>query len=240
MAQSKSFSMRKIAIILHGSPGSGKGTQAELLARIYGLVHVDTGRFLESVVHDPARQKEAVVKRERHLFDTGILMTPSFVIKEVEKATARISKSGLGVVFSGSPRTMYEAERLIPILEKLYGKKNIFFVIFTLPQKVALERNVHRVLCSVCRSPLLTAYYPDHGARAKHCPVCAGPFYKRTLDTAETMKVRIKEYEERTMPIFSFVKKAGYRPMEFSAVPAPYKVFADMVKEIDRTNVNKK
>src|SRR5216684_407270 len=81
---------RKIVVMLYGPPGSGKGTQANLIADKLDLVHFDTGKFLEAAVHDPKRQKEKIIQRERKLFDSGILMTPSFVTKEVQRHARRI------------------------------------------------------------------------------------------------------------------------------------------------------
>ena len=115
--------MKRVAIILYGPPGSWKGTQANLLAAKLGLIHFDTGHFLEAVVHDPSRGREALIRRERPLFDSGKLLTPSFVLKEVAAATKKVSRAGWGVVYSGSPRTLYEAEGLLPVLKKLFMKK---------------------------------------------------------------------------------------------------------------------
>ncbi len=215
--------MKKTAIIFYGPPGSGKGTQANLLAKKFDLIHFDTGKFLENIVHDPARQKEKIVQRERALFDAGILLTPKFVLREVAKATKRIEKAGFGVIFSGSPRTMSEAEGFIPTLERHYGKENIFVFELCLPAHGSTERNSKRLVCSICGYTLLSKYYPS--ARPKYCPVCAGPFYKRTLDNADVIAVRLKEYRERTEPIFGFLKKRGYHIRVVDATPAPYKVF---------------
>lgn len=215
--------MRKIVVILYGPPGGGKGTQAKLLADKLGLIHFDTGKFLESVVHDPARQKEKTIKHERKLFDGGILMTPSFVLREVVKAVGKISKAGWSVVFSGSPRTIYEAKGLMPVLERLYGRKNIFVFTLKMPADFSIKRNGNRLVCSVCGYTLLAQYYPP--VKPKYCPVCGGPFYRRTLDNAETIKVRLKEYANRTEPIFGVIKKRGYKIREIDARPAPYKVF---------------
>jgi adenylate kinase len=216
--------MKKIVVILYGPPGSGKGTQANLLASKLDIVHFDTGKFLESVVHDPARQKEKIIKRERKLFDGGILMTPSFVLKEVVKAVKKIRVADWGLVFSGSPRTIYEAEGLMPVLERLYDKKNIFVFALKMPADFSVRRNGNRLVCSVCGYTLLAQYYPK--VKARYCPVCGGPFYRRTLDNAKTIKVRLKEYTNRTEPIFGVLKKRGYMVREIDAKPAPYKVFA--------------
>lgn len=218
--------MKKIAVILYGPPGAGKGTQANLLASRLGITHFDSGKFLESVIHDPARQKEKIIMHERKLFDDGILMTPSFVLREVAKGTKRIEKAGFGVVFSGSPRTMHEAEGFIPILERHYGKNNIFVFELRIPPAETMRRNSKRMVCSVCGYTLLTKYYPT--AHPKYCPVCAGPFYKRTLDDPSVITIRLKEYRERTQPIFAFLKKRGYRIRILDATLAPYKVFSKL------------
>ena len=114
--------MKKIAIMLFGPPGSGKGTQANLLASKFNLIHFDSGKFLESVVHDQVRQKEAIIRRERELFDAGKLNSPSFVFREIAHRAEKFAESDLGIVFSGSPRTMHEAEKLVPLLKEASAK----------------------------------------------------------------------------------------------------------------------
>lgn len=214
--------MRKIVVVLYGPPGAGKGTQANLLADTLNIIHFDTGRFLESIVHDPKRQKEKLVRRERALFDGGKLMTPSFVTGEVKREAARIAKAGWGVIFSGSPRTMYEAEKLYPEFKKLFGKKNIHIFVLDVPAAESIKRNSARMVCSSCGYLLLTAF--SGRGTPKHCPVCGGHFYKRSLDKPSVIKIRLKEYEERTFPILTYAKRHGYHVVHIDARPAPYKV----------------
>ena len=225
------FLMRKIAVILYGPPGAGKGTQANLLAHKLDIVHFDTGRFLEGIVHDPKRQHAKIVRKERKLFDGGQLMTPSFVTGEVIREAERMAHADEGLVFSGSPRTMYEAEREYPILEKLYGKKNIYIFVLEVPEGHSMKRNSARMVCESCGYLLLTAFYP--AKNAKHCPVCGGKFYKRSLDNPKVIKVRLKEYEERTLPILQFLKKKKYHVTHLDARPAPYKVMERIYAHIE-------
>lgn len=224
--------MKKLAVILYGPPGSGKGTQANLLADKLNVVHFDMGRFLESIVHDPKRQKEKLVKRERKLFDSGKLMTASFVLREITEQVKKISAAGLGLILSGNPRTLPEAKGLIPVLEKLYGRRNICFFILKTPSQSSLRRNSARLICRSCGAALLTAFYPSRNP--KRCPVCGGPLYKRSLDTSRIIKVRLREYEERTKPIFEMLKKRGYRVNVVDGRPAPYKVSQRIEKAIVR------
>jgi adenylate kinase len=224
--------MKKLAIIIFGAPGSGKSTQAELIAKKFNLIHFNTGKFLEGVIFDSKRQKEKIIQREKKLFSEGKLLTPSFVINEIKKMLIRINKAGLGIVFSGSPRTLYEAQKLIPLLKKIYGSKNIIFFYLKTKEKDTYERNSRRLICKVCGYVLLSKYVPIKNP--KHCPVCAGPFYKRVLDNPEKIKVRLLEYKNRTEPIFDFVKNKGFKIYDLDGKQPPYKIFESISLIIER------
>lgn len=216
--------MRHIAVIIYGPPGSGKGTQANLLSWNLGLIHFDTGRFCEQLVHDPANQGDPVIQRERKLFDTGMLMTPSFVLTVVKEKTDAIAKAGLDIVYSGSPRTMYEAfgdasaEGLIPFLERVYGKDNIRIVMMKIEPQDAIKRNKVRLVCSVCRTPVM------EGSGNSSCSICGGALTKRTLDSTDVLETRIREYEERTFPIIEELEKREYVVRRIDARPLPYEI----------------
>ncbi|MBI5732829.1 nucleoside monophosphate kinase [Candidatus Jorgensenbacteria bacterium] len=223
----------KRAVIIYGPPGAGKGTQAELLARKFGFIHFDTGRFIENVVHGPHVSKDKILKRERYLFDTGKLCTPSWVLRIVKQETQRIAKAGYSVVFSGSPRTMYEVfgdrreSGLIKTLADLYGKNNITVVWLKIKPTTTVWRNSHRVICSVCGLPMLR--------KAKHpyCAFCGGSMRKRTLDAPNVIKVRLQEYRERTYPIIARLKKLGYRIKPINGEPSPYIVFGKVLRALE-------
>ncbi len=215
--------MKKIAIILYGTPGSGKGMQADLLAGKYGLVHFDSGKLLRSILYNNPAKADPVIKRERELNDRGFLNTPSWVVRVLKKRIQMLANLGYGVVFSGSPRTLYEAEKITPSLEKLYGRKNIYVFALEVPLTVAERRNRYRLVCAVCQRPLLTQYYPVKNPR--HCPVCAGPLERRIDDNPSKFKTRAKEYETRTVPVIDYLRRRGYRIKKIDGQPAPYKVF---------------
>lgn len=220
----------KGAIIIFGPPGSGKGTQAELLARKFNFVHFDTGRYGENLLSTAETLKDPILRREKKNFDTGKLFTPSWTLQMVKQATKKIAQSGQSIVYSGSPRTIFEAfgdsrhQGLIALLNKLYGRKNILILKLNIPDKISIKRNSERWVCSVCGLPLLAK------ARIKNCAFCGGKMRKRSLDNPEVIKIRLKEYRSRTFPIFQNLKRQGYKIQGVDAQKLPYLIFQKISK----------
>ena len=115
---------------------------------------------------------------------------------------------------------------LVDFLEDLYGKLNIMVVALDVRPEVVIDRNSHRLICSICGIPVMHV----EGAIVAICPICGGPLKKRTLDTVETMKVRLAEYRNRTAPILEGLRARGYEIHEVGGEPLPYLVFADILK----------
>jgi len=224
--------MTNRAVIIYGPPGSGKGTQAELLTRKFNFIHFDTGRYGESLIYAPGAEKNTVLLRERKNFETGKLFTPSWTLRIVSQATRRIAKAGFGIVYSGSPRTIFEAfggksnRGLLSILIKLYGRKNIVVIKLNVKDQTSIRRNSKRVVCSVCGLSVLAS------SKSRKCSFCAGPARRRTLDKPEIIKIRLKEYRERTYPILNKMRGLGFSVREINGEPAPYKVYEQVVRAL--------
>lgn len=220
------------AIIIYGPPGSGKGTQAELLTKKYNVIHFDTGRYIENLVHSSVAKKNKILMRERKNFDDGILCTPEWVLKITRDEAERIAKARFSIAFSGSPRTLFEAfgdgknEGLIAALTRVFGKKNIQVIHITVPEKDSMKRNSARFLCRICGLPRLAS------VKGNHCALCAGELRKRTLDDPKVIVTRLREYRERTYPIIAVLKKKGIKITIINGRPLPYKVHEQIVKSL--------
>lgn len=221
----------KQAVIFIAPPGAGKGTQANLLAGLFNFIHFDTGRFGQNLIYSKEAEKDPILMRERKNFEDGILFTPSWTLGVVSEATTKIGNAGFGIVYSGSPRTEFEAfgdnenKGLIPVLEEIFGKENIFIVRIHIEEETSVKRNSRREVCSVCGTPKLAG---DHG---RNCVLCGGPLVTRgKLDEVETIKIRLQQFRDRTKPIIEKLKEMGYAIHEIDGEPLPYLVFEDMKK----------
>lgn len=219
----------KIAVMIYGPPGSGKGTQANLVADKLGLLHFNTGKYVELIVHDPESQDDPEIKKRRREFDTGKLIHPPWILKIVKGAMRKIGKAGMGVVFSGSPRTLLEARGLVPLLEKTYGRKNIYAIAIKVRAETSIKRNSTRLVCDLCNNAILGALKLCISSGTL-CPVCGSRLRRRTLDTPNTIKVRLEEYTARTEPIFAFLEERGYKVYKVDGESLPEGVFRSITK----------
>ena len=230
-----------IAIIIYGPPGAGKGTQAQLLAEKFDLIHFDSGKYLRELLYNPKNKNNKIIQKEKKLNEAGKLNTPSWVLKIVSGKVKEIA--GLlhkGVVLSGSLRTIFEALGNLPagqagdkniglmeILEKMYSKKNIYVFKINVSENQTIERNTHRLICSVCGTPILdmSIILPKcKNTDISQCPFCGGKFKHRFDDNKKVIITRLKEYSERTAPIVNELKKRKYKVIEIDGSPMPYKI----------------
>jgi adenylate kinase len=230
-------SNNKIAVIFYGAPGSGKTTQAKLLADKLNIFHFDTGDFLRKIIYNPKLAKNKEIQKERKLNEAGKLNVTSWVLSVVKKETERIANLNQSIVYSGSPRTMYESfsdkkhEGLFHFLENLYGKKNIKIFVVDIPESESIKRNSHRLVCSVCKVPLLSQSRrqsvgtpTETSEKLNECPICGGKIEHRKDDSKKIIVNRLKEYHNETEPIFNELKKQKYNVVKINGIPAPYKV----------------
>lgn len=230
----------KLVIILIGSPGSGKGTQGELLAKKLGLFYFETSKVIEERVMQAkkgeyvrVRGKKYFLVRERNLWRKGILNTPVVVSVWIQEKFRGLAEKRKNLVIAGSPRTMPEARDVMPLLEKLYGKKNIKILNIALSDKEAIWRNSHRRICQKCRHPIP---YFEETKNLKKCLRCGAKLIRRKkLDDPGIIKVRLRQYKIRTKPLFNYFKKRGLKVIEINGEQSIEEVFNDIIKKIQMT-----
>ena len=101
-----------LVLVILGRQGSGKGTQAALLAERYGVVHVSTGDMLRTAV---AAGTELGI-RAKAVMDAGDLVGDDIMIGIVDERLAADDIQSHGVLLDGFPRTTAQADALAEIL----------------------------------------------------------------------------------------------------------------------------
>ena len=221
-----------------GPPGSGKGTQAELVSDKPNLYYFETSRVIEENVMRAKKEDFATVggkryslAKERQYWKTGIINPPEVVAFWVINKIKELFKEGLGVVLAGSPRTLYEGKKVMPFLKKLYGAENIKIVLLEISPEETLFRNSHRRICQFMRHPVLSTR--KEFLRLNSCPLDGSKLMRRKgLDDPETIKVRLSEYKERTHPLIKYFKEQGLAVKKINGEQPVEKVYSDIIKAL--------
>ena len=129
-----------------GRPGAGKDTQAALLSDFFHLENVKTSGLLRATFE--ATPADPVVARQKEVFDAGELNDPAWVMGIVLERVDQLYKNDFegkkGIIFSGSPRTLYEAEHLIPFVAERFGKDRIAGILVSVSEHEGIERILKR------------------------------------------------------------------------------------------------
>lgn len=231
----------KKVIILFGPPGAGKGTQSELLSEKMGLHLFETSKILERKFREaeasPETERFVVIEgekfdvlNEKELWKKGTLNSPPWVTYLVVKEIEKLFEQGEGIIFAGSPRTLYEAERIMPVLEKLYQKENIKIVLISITPEVTIFRNAHRKICELMRHSIL---FNKETENLTICPLDGSNLVKRKdLDDPEVIKVRINEYNERTFPMVEYFENNDFHVHKINGEQFVADVHKDILKAI--------
>jgi adenylate kinase len=187
-----------VIIVFLGAPGSGKGTQAKLLAEGLNIPHIALG----DVLREEIAQETPLGKEIKAFVNNGKLAPDTLVNKVAEGKLKKIDLEK-GVVLDGYPRSLNQAEALDKVLK---GKKYIV-VNFDVPLEDIITRNSGRLSCSVCGAVFHIKFNPPKDP--EKCDLCGGKLYQRKDDTAELISERYKIYMEKTMPVIEFYKKTG-------------------------------
>ncbi len=187
-------------IVLFGPPGSGKGTQAKLLAERYGVPHISTGDILRENIN-----KETKLGLEaRTYMDRGELL-PDDVLIGIIKDRLSQSDCASGFLLDGYPRTLPQAEALSTILTEL-GKNLDVVLNIDVPEEELLKRLAGRRMC-VCGASYHILF--NKPKQEGICDLCGSKLYHRDDDKEEAIMNRLDVYKDQTQPLIDHYTQAG-------------------------------
>lgn len=189
-------------IILLGGPGVGKGTQAKKLAEKYKLAHISTGDILRQAVKDGTEMGLMA----KSFMDKGQLVPDEVVIGIIKDTLAKPEIKAGGFILDGFPRTVPQAQALDELTHKMNIPVDIV-VNIKASSDIIVQRLSGRRTCRGCQSVYHVLNLPPK--KEGICDRCGGQLYQRDDDKEETIRNRIKVYEDQTSPLIEYYKKLG-------------------------------
>jgi adenylate kinase len=188
-----------VRVIFLGPPGAGKGTQAQELAREWGVPHIATGDMLREAV---AAKTALGLEAKRHM-DSGGLVPDDVVIGLGGERLAQ-PDAKTGCVLDGFPRTVAQAEAL----DALFARAGIALdrvIFFDVSRAELLRRLTGRRVCRACgRTYNLVSAAPKIAGK---CDGCGGELYQRADDSEATVATRLDVYQTQTAPLLDYYRQ---------------------------------
>ena len=183
-------------ILIFGAQGSGKGTQAELLAQTCGSMNISIGNIFRQEVY----KKTTLGTTAKQYTDQGKLVPDEVVNEIIANRLRQKDVQEHGFVLEGYPRNQTQAdalEKVVPITDA---------VVIDISDTEAMMRISKRLSC-VCGK----TYHQDHNPPKVDsiCDECGAKLFVRDDDKPEAIQKRLEIYHKNTEPMFSHYEKKG-------------------------------
>jgi len=205
-----------------GPPGSGKGTQAALLASFLKLKKIDCGGALRQLI----KEKGYFAQKISKTMQAGELV-PTWLVVNLWFDFLKNTNLNQGIITEGNPRTVLEAEILDDMLFWL-GRKNLKVIYLKVRLSEAKKRMLLRRVCQKCNMPVSLYFNPE----IKKCPRCQGKLVRRLDDKVSTINNRFKVFEKQVLPAVKYYRKKG-NLIEISGEGSIDKIFQETLKKLN-------
>ena len=211
-------------IILLGPPGAGKGTQAETLCEAFTIPHISTGNMLREAVDEETE----LGLEAKALMDAGILVSDEVIVGLVED---RISKGDCknGFLFDGFPRTIPQAQALVDRDIPIDAVIEIH-----VPDQDIIERMSGRRMHPGSGRNYHVIYNPPKIDGKDD--ITGEDLVQREDDKPETVKDRLKVYEDQTSPLINFYselfKLEKLKYIKVSGTSSPEQVSSEILSKL--------
>jgi adenylate kinase len=182
-------------LLLYGAPGSGKGTQANMLRSRFGIPHIATGDMLRAEIAagtELGRQAQPILAAGKYVSD-------EIMIGMIRNRLGQPDCEP-GFIIDGFPRTVPQANALDTLMVEL-SKRFDRVIYLRVPVEQLLHRLSGRLVCPQCQR----TYPPGTAA----CEADGSSLAQREDDKPEAVRPRIEIYLEKTVPVLDHYRASG-------------------------------
>jgi len=186
-------------IVLMGPPGAGKGTQAKLISSMYSIPHISTGDIFRKQISE----NTLLGIKAKEIINKGQLVPDDITIHLVEERVG-FEDCKVGFLLDGFPRTVVQALALESYLVNKDDKLDAVILV-EIPRAEILKRMTGRRVCLNCGASYHIKFNPTK-VEGK-CDVCGNEVVQRVDDQDETVKRRLRIYDEQTLPLIKYYEE---------------------------------
>ena len=184
-----------------GAPGAGKGTAAARIAQKTSARHISTGAMLRESLK---RGTPAGLAAKSYM-DRGALVPDQVLVDMIGELLA-VAPADSVFLFDGFPRNESQAKQLDSLAAKYHADVKAA-ICLDVPEAILLKRLGGRRVCPACGMGFHVESLPPK--QEGICDACGAALVIRADDTPETIKHRLKVYEEQTAPLIAWYEKIG-------------------------------
>ena len=188
-------------VILIGAQGSGKGTQADLLAGELGLPHISSGDLFRQAMAD----KTGLGLKVKGYMDRGELVPDDLTVAMILDRLAQ-PDCAPGVILDGFPRNVAQEQALEAGLQKA-GKQIDLVVYLDVPREELLTRLSGRYICRANQHVYNINTRPPKTPGV--CDIDGSPLYQRADDTGEAVQRRLDIFFNETIHLLDYFRERG-------------------------------
>ena len=193
------------AIVLFGSPGSGKGTQAKFLQECLRVPHVSTGDMLRA-------RGAAVGSTVLATIQSGALVSDDVVNQMVEERLSQ-EDARAGFILDGYPRTQSQAQHVCRWFDNRGIRELVIHLV--VDYNVIIARLTSRRQCPLCGTVYNTVSHPPRVDGL--CDLDGQELVMREDDREPVIRQRLDAYERQTWPVLDYFRSMGRQVHEVDA-----------------------
>jgi len=186
-------------IILLGPPGCGKGTQADIISKDFGIPHISTG----DILRDNVKRGTDVGKNAKEYMDSGRLVPDEIIICMMKERFLE-DDCTKGFLLDGFPRTIAQAEALDDLLNQMDMSLD-YIVNIDVNDEDIINRISKRLSCPNCGEVYNLLFKKPK--KEMSCDTCGGKLHQRDDDKEEVIRNRLDVYRKQTAPLISYYKE---------------------------------